>query len=164
MNVATIPDSNGVLLDVIDRRRRVIQHGAIVTAIGLLVAARFVADTRGATAALAFVAIALALLAVAASVWQRWVIDYQGYRLVVENNPLRGERLLVGGKVAAKGRLGFISEMTTTIATSSGPEEILVRTEARLTWFRCVVRVIRSAAASASDAELLAEVRRRGLA
>jgi hypothetical protein len=158
-----IPDSNGVLLDVVDRRKRLIQHGAILTAIGLLVAARFVADVSGATAALALIAAALALFVVAASVWQRWIIDYQGYRIVVENNPFRGERLLVGGTVAAKGKIGFISNMTTMIATPSGPEEILVRTEARFTWFRCVVRVIRGAAATASDAELLAEVRRRGL-
>jgi hypothetical protein len=163
MHVA-VPDSNGVLLDVIDRQKRLIQHGSIVSAIGLLLAARFVAEARGAAGALALVAPALVLFAVAASVWQRWVIDYQGYRLIVENNPLRGERLLVGGTVVAKGTLGYISQMTTTIATASGPEEILVRTEARLTWFRCVVRVIRSAAATASDAELLAEIRRRGLA
>jgi hypothetical protein len=156
------PDDE-VLLDVVDRRKRWIQHGAILTAICLLVGARIVVDLDGATAALALIATALGLFAVAASVWQRWVIDYRGYRIVVENNPLRGERLLVGGAVAAKGTPGFISHMTTTIATPLGPETILVRTEARFTWFRCVVRVIRGSLATVSHAELPAEVRRRGL-
>lgn len=137
------------------------QHGAILAAICLFVAARFAVEVSAA-AALALMAAAVALLALAATVWQRWALDYKGHCIVVENNPLRGERLLVGGTVVAKGKLGVLSEMTTTIDTSSGPEHIIVRSEARLTSFRCVVRVVCSAG-NVTDAELLAEVRRRGL-
>jgi hypothetical protein len=112
----------------------------------------------------AVIAVALTLFVVASSVWQRWAIDYQGYRIVVENNPFRGERLRIGGVVVAKGKLGVFSHMRATIATPSGKEEIVVRTEATFLRYRCIIRVVRSAAAAASDAELLAEVRRRGLA
>ena len=157
-------DSGDVLLDVIDRRIRLIQHGAIFAGIAVLTGARFLAGVAGSAVTLAVIAVGVALIAVGATVWQRWVIDYQGYRIVVENNPIRGERLLVGGVVAAKGVMGVRSHMVTTLATPSGSEEIIVRTEARLTSYRCVVRVVRSASARASDAELLAEVRRRGLA
>jgi hypothetical protein len=156
-------DSGLVLLDAIDQRNRLIQHGSIFAGIALLLIARYAAESNTA-ATLAFIAVALALFVVASSVWQRWAVDYQGYRSVVENNPFRGERLRIGGVVVAKGRLGVFSHMRATIATPSGKEEIVVRTEATFLRYRCIIRVVRSAAAAAgSDAELLAEVRRRGL-
>ena len=138
------------------------QHGATLGAVVLMLAARGVAHASIA-AALVLIAAGLGLFMLSGTVWQRWSIDYKGHRIVVENNPLRGERLLVDGVLAAKGAFGVISHMSATITTPSGPEQIFVRTEARLTWFRCVVTVFRGAVASASDAELLAEVRRRGL-
>jgi hypothetical protein len=156
-------ESGDVLLDDIDQRKRLVQHGSIFAAIALLLAARYTVESSVA-AALVLIVAALAVFAVAACVWQRWAIDYQGYRIVVENNPFRGERLRIGGVVVAKGALGITNHLRATIATPSGPEEIVVRTEARFTQFRCVIRVVRSAPATASDAELLAEVRRRGLA
>jgi hypothetical protein len=157
-------DNGEVLLDAIDRRTRLIQHGAIVAGVILLGLARPVVDASGVPAALTMIAVSLGLLAIAAAMPQRWVVNYQGYEIAVENNPFRGERLLIGGTVAAKGRLGRVNTLEASISTPSGREEIVARTEARFTSFRCVIRVRHSAMAAASDAELLAEVRRRGLA
>jgi hypothetical protein len=156
-------EAGDVLIDAIDRRKRIAQHGLIAAGIVMLLLARQLVESSLA-AALAAIAAGVILFAVAAATSQRWVVRYQGHEIAVENNPLRGERLLIGGAVAAKGRLGMVSTMEAAITTPFGREEIVVRTEARLTSFRCVIRVRRSAAASPSDAELLAEVRRRGLA
>jgi hypothetical protein len=154
--------SNPVLLDAIDRRRRLGQHGSILAAIGLLLAARYALD-NSTTAALALIAAGLVLFTVAASISQRWAVDYEGHRIVVENNPFRGERLCVDGAVVAKGKLGVTNQLRTIITTPTGPEEIVVRTDAALLRFRCVIRVVRGGVSAASDDALLAEVRRRGL-
>jgi hypothetical protein len=153
---------NPVLLEAIDRGRRLGQHGSILAAIGLLLAARYASDSST-TGALALIAAGLVLFTVAARISQRWSVDYQGHRIVLENNPFRGERLSVDGVVVAKGKLGVTNQLRAIIITPAGPEEIVARTDAGLLQFRCVIRVVRGGVSAASNDALLAEVRRRGL-
>lgn len=83
-----------VLLDAIDRRTRIAQHGLIFAGVVTLLFARGLVESS-VPAALAAIAAGLILFAAAAAASQRWVVKYQGHDVAIANNPLRGERLLL---------------------------------------------------------------------
>lgn len=161
----------GVLLDQTDRRRRLLQHGAILGGILLLAPVAALIDVPGHWSfAIATMAAGLLLLAIATTIKQRWTVDYKGHVIKFENNPIRGERLFIDGELAGKGKIGYRSEIRGVLRGGDGSgEAIVASTTAGLLSFHCRIVAERveppAAARSASltDTELLDEVRRRGL-
>jgi hypothetical protein len=152
------------LLDVTDTHKRLVQHGTVLVAIALLLAAQAAVASRGLTITLVLIAVALALFVVASITDQRWAVEYRGHRILFQNNPFRGEKLFVDDALVAKGKLGVTSEMRTRIASGEGSgDEIVARSTAGLIRFRCQIQVVPASAIQASDEQLLAEIRRRGL-
>ena len=148
-----------LLLDRTDTRKRLAQHGAILGAIALLlVAGRLANDSVALTVALIIAAGALFLIAAQTS--QRFAATHQGHAILLQNNPLRGEKLFVDGVPVAKGRIGVTSEMRAPLPSG---DDILVRTDAGLLTFRCRIEAVSGGSIQATDAHLIAEVRRRGL-
>lgn len=159
------------LLDVTDKTHRVLQHGAVLAGVVVLLFARVAADRAdGVAFALGMIAVGLALFGAAAVVKQKWGVTYKDHDVRFENNPFLGEKLFIDNQLAGKGKLGFRSETRGVIAAGDGAgDTVIVRTEAGLFTFRCRITVHALEAADAvppavSDEQLLAEVRRRGLA
>jgi hypothetical protein len=135
-----------VLLDVTDTRKRLVQHGAIVVAIGLLLAAMVPARTDNLGIAIGLIAGGLAMFAVTAVTSQWWAVVYRGHHILLQNNPLRGEKMFVDGVLAAKGRIGIRSEMRAKLASGEGDgDEIVARTTAGLLSYRCRIEVVNTA-------------------
>ena len=159
------------LLDATDTRKRLMQHGATLAGVGLLGAASFLVGRPGLLGAgLVCIALGLGLFAVSASVSQRWQVTYRGHPVRFENNPFRGERLYIDGELVGRGKIGFESELRGTIRSGAGAgDQIVSRSRAGLLTFRCRIlaeplrEVQATTPSSISDAQLLAEVRRRGL-
>jgi hypothetical protein len=152
-----------LLLDATDRRLRLLQHGAIFGAVGLLALASRVVDANFGWG-IAIILAGLTLVAVASRAVQRWEVDYRGHRIEFRNNPLSGEKLFIDGALAAKGTLGVTSVMRATIPSGDGMgDEIVARTKAGLTQFHCRIEAVSASGLPVSDDQLLAEVRRRGL-
>jgi hypothetical protein len=152
------------LLDVTDTSKRLVQHGTVFAGIVVLLAARAVIDVWGLAATLVLIAVGLALFVVSSMTCQRWTVDYQGHAIAFENNPFRGEKLFIDGVLAAKGKIGVRSEMRAPIPSGRGAGDVIVvQSEAGLLRLRCMIQAMPASAGRASDAELLAEVRRRGL-
>lgn len=112
----------------------------------------------------------LLLLGLAATVKQRWSLDYKGHAILFENNPILGERLFIDQELAGNGKIGYRSEIRGVLRQGDGAgETILVRTTAGLLSFHCRIVAEPAAsrqaapAASLTDAELLEEVQRRRL-
>ena len=160
-----------LLLDVTDRTRRLLQHGAVFAGVIVLMVAGAVAKRpTGIPLALWMIATGLALFGVAAVIKQKWAVTYRGHEVRFENNPFLGEKLFIDNQLAGKGKVGYRSESRGVIAAGDGAgDAIIARTEAGLLTVHC--RIIAQAAEAAdaiptavSDDQLLAEVRRRGLA
>ncbi len=158
------------LLDVTDRTRRPLQHGAVLAGIAVLLFAGAVANRPGGIAlALWMIAAGLALSGVAAAIQQQWTVTYKGHDVRFQNNPFLGEKLFIDNALAGKGKIGFRSETRAVVAAGSGAgDTIIVRTEAGLLTLRCRITALVPDASdgipsAVSDEELLAEVRRRGL-
>lgn len=159
------------LLDVTDRTRRRLQHGAVFAGVIILMVAGAVAKRPGGIPlALWMIAAGLALFGVAAVTRQKWTVTYKGHDIRYENNPFLGEKLFIDNQFAGKGKTGYRSEMRGVIAAGDGTgDTIVVRTEAGLLALHCRMTAQMPEAADAvspavSDEQLLAEVRRRGLA
>ncbi|HEY7500534.1 MAG TPA: hypothetical protein VH740_18575 [Vicinamibacterales bacterium] len=152
-----------ILLDVTDARKRLIQHGAVIAGILILLVAGAAAG-RSIPLSLALIVAGLALFTVTATTSQKWVVDYKGRSIAYENNAFFGEKLFVDGELVAKGKIGVKSEMRATIASGEAAgDEIVSRSTAGLLRFRCRIHASPRASMRASDEQLMAEVRRRGL-
>ena len=159
------------LLDVTDKAKRRLQHGAVFAGVIVLLLAKVVVNRPdGKPLALVTIAAGLALFVVAMFIRQKWTVTYKGHEVRYENNPFAGEKLFIDGLRAGKGKVGYRSEIRAVIAAGDGVgDTIIVRSEAGLLALRCRITVHVAEAASAvpsavSDEQLLAEVRRRGLA
>jgi len=159
------------LLDVTDRARRVLQHGAVFAGVVVLLVAKVVGNRPGGIALiLGMMTVGFALLGAAAFIKQKWTVPYKGHEIRYENNPFLGEKLFVDSQLAGKGKTGYRSEIRSVIAAGDGAgDTIIVTTEAGLLALHCrITAEIREAAdavpPAVSDEQLLAEVRRRGLA
>ena len=156
------------LLDVTDRTRRLLQHGAIFAGVVVLLFAKAAAE-GDLTLALSLIACGLALFGAAATIKQKWAVTYRGHDVRYENSPLLGEKLLIDNKLVGKGKIGFRSETRGVIRSGNGAgDTIIARTEAGFFSFRCRITAQAAETAGAvpsavSDEQLLAEVRRRGL-
>ena len=158
------------LLDVTDRTRRPLQHGAVFAGVAVLLFAGSLANRPDAlTLALVMIAGGLALFVAAAVIKQKWAVTHEGHDVRFENNPFLGEKLFINGRLAGKGKLGIRSEIRGVIPAGDGAgDTVIVRTEAGLFTFRCRITVhavdaANGVAVGVSDEQLLAEVRRRGL-
>jgi hypothetical protein len=159
-----------LLLDVTDRTRRPLQHGAVFAGVLVLMVAGAVAKRPDGTAlALWMIAGGLALFGVAAVIKQKWVVTYKGHEIRFENHPFLGEKLFIDNQLAGKGKVGYRSESRGVIAAGDGVgDTVIARTEAGLLAVHCRITAQLPEAADAiptavSDEQLLAEVRRRGL-
>ena len=154
------------LLEAVDTKRRIRQHGGILAGVVVLLVARLVVDVN-LVLGLAAIAAGFGLFAYAARIKQHWEVSYKGHRIQFENNPLRGEKLFIDGDLVGKGRIGYRSEIHATIAHGDGAgDKIVVLTVAGLLSFGCRILVAAAAGspgARLSDEQLLLEVRRRGL-
>jgi hypothetical protein len=152
------------LLDETDVVKRLIQHSTVLLGIVVLLLAGKLADRTNVRLSLAIIGAGLALFVLASLVRQTWDVPYKGQRIRFVNNPLRGEYLLVDGVPVASGELGFHTEMRAAIPSG---DTVRVLADAGLFSFRCRILVEPPIAAPAngavSDAQLLAEVRRRGI-
>jgi hypothetical protein len=160
-----------LLLDVTDSTRRPLQHGAVFAGVVVLLIAGAVAKRPGGIApALWMIAIGLALFGVAAFIRQKWAVTYKGHDVRYENNPFLGEKLFIDNKLVGKGKTGYRSEIRGVITTGDGAgDAIVARTEAGVLTMHCRITARAPAEADAipsavSDEQLLAEIRRRGLA
>lgn len=160
-----------LLLDVTDRIRRRLQHGAVLAGVLVLMFAGALAKRPGGIAlALGMIAGGLALFGVAAVIKQKWAVTYKGHEIRFENNPFLGEKLFIDDQLAGKGKIGYRSESRGVIAAGEGAgDTIIASTEAGLLRLHCRITAHVPEAADAvplavSDEQLLAEVRRRGLA
>lgn len=158
------------LLDVTDRTRRPLQHGAVIGGVAVLMLAGAVANRPGSLGlAIGMIAAGLALFAAAAVIKQKWSVVYKGHDVTFENNPFLGEKLLIDNRLAGKGKLGFRSEARGVIPSGDGAGDVVIaRSDAGLLTLRCRIAVeVKQAAMTVppavSDDQLLAEVRRRGL-
>ena len=160
-----------LLLDVTDRTRRLLQHGAVFAGVAVLLLAKAAANrTEGLVLTLSMMAAGFALFVVAAVIKQKWTVAYKGHDVRYENNPFLGEKLIIDNRPAGKGKIGFRSETRGVIPAGDGAgDTIIARTVAGFVSFRC--RITAQAAepggavpSAVSDEQLLAEVRRRGLA
>ena len=158
------------LLDVTDKTRRLLQHGAVFAGVAVLLLAGAAANRPGGLAlALWMIAAGLALFVVAALIKQQWSVTYKGHEVRFENNPFLGEKLFIDGALAGKGKIGFKSETRGAITTGDGVgDTVIARTDAGLLTLRCQITAQTADAAGSvppaiSDEQLLAEVRRRGL-
>jgi hypothetical protein len=158
------------LLDVTDKTRRRLQHGAVFAGVVVLLVAKVVGNRPGGIALiLGMMAAGFALLGAAAFIKQKWTVTYKGHEIRYENNPFLGEKLFIDNQLAGKGKTGYRSEIRSVIAAGDGAgDTIIVTTEAGLLALRCrITAEIREAADAVPPAvseQLLAEVRRRGLA
>ena len=160
------------LLDVTDRTLRLLQHGSVLAGIAVLVLAGTTANRPGGHAlALWMIAAGLGLFGAAAVTRQKWSVRYKGHEIRFENNPFLGEKLFIDKTLAAgRGKLGFRSETRGVIAAGDGiGDTVIARTDAGFLTFRCRITVEPAETADAipsavSDEQLLAELRRRGLA
>ncbi|HXT70567.1 MAG TPA: hypothetical protein VN700_12460 [Vicinamibacterales bacterium] len=158
------------LLDVTDRTRRPLQHGAVFAGVLVLLLAKVVGSRPGGIAlTLWMMAAGFALFVVAAVIKQRWTVTYEGHEVRYENNPFTGEKLFIDHQRAGKGKVGYRSEMRGVIAGGDGAgDTIIARTEAGLLTLHCRITALEPEATGGvppaiSDEQLLAEVRRRGL-
>ena len=158
------------LLDVTDKTRRPLQHGAVLVGIViLLLAGAFANRPGGIPTALWMIAAGLLLFGVAGAIRQTWTVAYKGHAVRFVNNPFLGEKLFIDNALAGKGQIGFKSETRAVIATGEGAgDTIIVCTDAGLLTLRCRITAQPTAVASpvspdVTDEQLLAEARRRGL-
>jgi len=159
------------LLDVTDRMRRRLQHGAVFAGVVVLLVAKVAGNRPGSIALVLWVmTVGLALLGAAAFIKQKWTVPYKGHEIRYENNPFLGEKLFIDNQLAGKGKTGYRSEIRSVIASGDGAgDTIIVTTEAGFLKLHCRITAQVPDAANAvpsavSDEQLLAEVRRRGLA
>ena len=160
-----------LLLDVTDTTRRRLQHGAVLAGVLVLMFAGALAKRPGGIAlALGMVATGFALFGIAAVIKQNWAVTYKGHAIRFENNPFLGEKLFIDDQLAGKGKIGYRSESRGVIAAGDGAgDTIIASTEAGSLRLHCRITTHVPEAADAvplavSDEQLLAEVRRRGLA
>lgn len=144
------------LLDRTDRAQRALQHGPVLAGIVLLVATVPLVNTPGRFGA-GVAALGAGLLAILAACFakQRWRVVYKGHEIRFENNPFVGEKLFIDGEIAAKGQLGFRSEMQAAVQSGEGAgDRIYVIADSGLFSFRCRISVeeARPLAAIASNA------------
>ena len=123
------------LVDVTDRRVRRLQMAGVAgyaTLLGIGVAMLSAESVPG-LAAWGVLATALALLAVVASVRQRWEVEYKGHRVRFENSAVLAERLFLDGGLVARGGVGKTIEMRAPIRVGDGAgEEIVALSDAGL--------------------------------
>jgi hypothetical protein len=153
------------LLDETDTAIRARQHASIFAGLFLLALSRALVENSS-TSGFSIIAIGVAMMlfVLGATSDQQWELEYQSHRIRYRNNPLRGERLFIDDRVAARGKFGYRTEMRATLPNSG--ETLVVQSEAGLLRFRCHIFVESASSASTasmSDDELLAEVERRRL-
>ncbi len=85
-----------------------------------------VTDTGPTVAAWAALLSAFALLALTASIRQRWEIDYKGHRIRFENSAVLAERMYLDEGLVARGGLGNKIEMRAPIRVGEGAGETIV--------------------------------------
>ena len=159
------------LLAATDTKRRLLQHGAMLGGVALLVAAGVLVNMPDSlSVTLAAILLGLVLFIVAAGIKQRWEVSHKGHPIRFENNPILGEKLFIDGELVARGKLGYRSETRGDIKAGDGVgDQIIARSEAGFLDFRCRITVepaegLRDMVPEkASDERLLEEVRRRGL-
>jgi hypothetical protein len=137
------------LLDAVDTRNRRLQNLLMWAGIALLIGSLMFFKAPGAgktspggwlTMASGFGAFALAFVTRV-----RWQVAYKAHTIVFENDPFRGERLVIDGAIAAKGKLGINNTLTASLPEG---DRIVATTVAALASFRC--RIVAEPAADAA--------------
>jgi len=129
-----------VLLDAVEHRRRLLQHGLALLGVVLLLAsgAAFL-QTRGVSAT-GSVAAVLAIVAIASGLRMkiRWTVPYRGHEIRFENHPIRGEALLIDGVTCDRGRIGLWNRLQGVVPSGDGAGDLITaESEAGLFAFRC---------------------------
>jgi len=129
-----------VLLDAVDHRRRLLQHGlALLGVVLLLAAGAAFLLTRGLSAT-ASIAAVLAIVAMACGfrVTIGWTVPYKGHEIRFENHPIRGEALLIDGVTSGRGRIGIRNTLQAVVASGDGAGDLITaESVAGLLAFRC---------------------------
>ncbi|GEM_PF-5916689 len=129
------------LLDVVDRKRRLLQHGCVFTGVFLLILAGVTMSKPGPRVR-PLVAAGVGLALIGASMFVRicWDVSYKGHPIRFENNPLRGEQLFIDGELVGRGGLGIRMVMQATVKSGEGAgDRIEAHSVAGLLSFHCKI-------------------------
>jgi hypothetical protein len=127
------------LLDVTDRRVRLLQHVALLTSTILLVGGIASWDWGAVPriASVAGVLVGALFVTLTAGIKQRWEIEYKGHRIRFENSAVTAEKLYIDEGLVARGGIGFKMELRAPIRVGDGAgEEIMVLADAGFIDFR----------------------------
>lgn len=126
------------LVDVTDRRTRLTQMASVAVASAFLgLGAGMIGGPGSVWVPPVVLATGAALLALAATVRQRWEVDYKGHRVRFENSAVLAERLFLDEGLVARGGVGRMMEMRAPIRVGAGAGETIVAlSEAGLTSVR----------------------------
>lgn len=116
------------LLDVTDRRTRLLQH-ASMAGCGLLAGAGIAMFRHGPlppAAAGVLIVAAVVLLVLTAGIKQRWEIEYRGHRIRFENSAVTAERLFLDEGLVARGGVGMKMELRAPIRVGEGAGDTIV--------------------------------------
>ncbi len=134
------------LLEATDRRKRLLQHGALLagTALGLPGIALGAFEPALFPLGMAMLGGAIILLVVSFLIRQRWTVTYCGHEIRFENSVIVFQSLWIDGVLAARGGFGFRIELRAIIPRGEGAgEEVVVLAEPGLFAFHCRIYVER---------------------
>jgi len=127
------------ILDVTDRRTRFRQHLSMIVC-GLLAGsgtAMFILNAGSTVIGWIAIGSAVALLAVTASVKQRWETEYKGHHIRFENSPVLAESLYLDGGLVTRGGVGQKMELRAPIRVGQDAgSEIVALVDAKAWSFR----------------------------
>lgn len=127
------------LLDVTDRETRLLQHFCVLGSQLLLVLGLLILFWELLPTAVAISVIVSAFVAFvfAASIKQRWEIEYRGHQVRFENSAVTAERLYLDDGLVARGGFGKKMELRAPIRVGEGAgEEIMALVDANILSFR----------------------------
>ena len=127
------------LLDVTDRRVRLLQHVSLLMSFMLLLGgiATLTSEAVPRGAAVAAIVLGTAFVIMSGGIRQRWEIEYRGHCIRFENSAVTAEKLYIDEGLVARGGLGFKMELRAPIRVGEGAgEELMVLADAGFTAFR----------------------------
>jgi len=130
------------LLAATETTGRLLQHGATLGGIFLLVIAMALFGQQRGFSMLGAVALALGLIAIFCGlrVKIRWEVPYKGHIIRFENDGMVGEKLFIDGQQVARGGLGFRMVLAGQIKDGEGTgDRIEAVSYAGLLEFRCEI-------------------------
>jgi uncharacterized protein (TIGR03067 family) len=146
------------LLEGSDRRKRLIQHGALTVGAALAIPGIMVGALEPSLFLFGIAAVIASVFFffLAALVKQRWSVDYHGHSVRFENSCMTGETLHIDDVLSARGGIGLPNEVRATIPNGEAAgDEIVVLAESGLVGFDCRIFAERGAVkASATSARL----------